>query len=53
MSEDKIIDFLRGRFARIDERFDRIERRLELVGESAQPIVPDPDHLHDNPNSQI
>jgi hypothetical protein len=27
-SEDKVIDFLRGRFAHIDERFDRMELKL-------------------------
>jgi len=32
MSEDKVIDYLRGRFARIDERFDAVDRKLdELV----------------------
>jgi len=29
MSEDKVIDFLRGRFTHIDERFDRIELQLD------------------------
>jgi hypothetical protein len=32
MSEDRVLDSLRERFARIDERFDAIDRKLDEIG---------------------
>jgi len=48
MSEDKVIDFLRGRFAHIDERFDRVELKLDKLTTRTSAVEREVGALHRN-----